>query len=173
MSPNLSRLNSGPLPVATSKYPSCTGHFVSMSLPLSPPRPAWPHLLRSLPSNSTTASDDGAPGVAPGLITAGCGRSGSWTCHFWFGSIGVSLNPRSGFGVVCAAPVTANARRAVKAVAGRSIGDYSLTPAPPRQPESLPPSATIEDPDGKDRARTSRRHLSDRPAGVPKRLGGR
>ena len=32
-------------------------------------------------------------------------------------------------------------------------------------------SATIEDPDGKDRARISRGHLPDRPTGVPERLG--
>src|SRR5213594_1299251 len=54
------------------------------------------HRDRSLPSNSTIASDGGLPGASgapPGVTTLGWGRSGSCTCHLPPGNIGVSVYP--------------------------------------------------------------------------------
>ena len=46
---------------------------------------------KSVPLNSTIASDGGAPGLEAGVTTGGRGRFGSCTCHFPPGSIGVSV----------------------------------------------------------------------------------
>ena len=77
-----------PVPAATTIAPDSIFHAAG-----------WPfsfcHFERSVPLNSTTASDGGAPGVScvlkvPGATTAGCGRLPSCTCHLPPGSIGVS-----------------------------------------------------------------------------------
>src|SRR4026209_132338 len=59
------------VPGATSMKPSRTRHSAG------PPFP-FRHLERSLPSNSTIASDGGFPGAA-GVMTGGRGRLRSWT----------------------------------------------------------------------------------------------
>src|ERR1022692_3263958 len=68
ISPNFSHVSRSPLP-EHSKYPSLTGHVGSISLPALAPRPICAHLERSLPLNSTVASEGGAYGVAPGVTT--------------------------------------------------------------------------------------------------------
>src|SRR5881396_1227142 len=77
-SPKTRRVIIGPVPAATSTYPSRTTHFAGES---SCDR----HCERSLPSNSTMASDGGGSGgrSGPGSTTGGRGRSIECTGHCW------------------------------------------------------------------------------------------
>src|SRR2546426_1059790 len=87
-SPNSALVLMAPVPAATTIAPD------SIFQPAGCPRSVC-HLDRSVPLNSTTESDGGAPGVwsvlkLPGVTIVGCGRAPSWTCHLPPGSMGVS-----------------------------------------------------------------------------------
>src|SRR6058998_415940 len=87
-SPKTRRVIIGPVPAATSTYPSRTTHFAGES---SCDR----HCERSLPSNSTMASDGGGSGgrSGPGSTTGGRGRSIECTGHCWAVIVAGSIHP--------------------------------------------------------------------------------
>src|SRR5689334_1968483 len=76
--PNPRFVITDPVPGATSTYPLRTTHFAGeLSCDC--------HCARSLPSNSTIASDGGGTGgrSGPGSTTGGRGRSIEWTGQVW------------------------------------------------------------------------------------------
>src|SRR5262249_19267775 len=99
-----------------------TFHFGSCSCPLV----FWTQCERSLPSKSTIASEGGVSvNGCPGATLRARGRFISCTFHFWSGSCGVSLYPRTSspadagiwlppfFGAAGGAPCCAATTRAV------------------------------------------------------------
>src|SRR5438046_6415107 len=151
MSPRTRRVMIGPAPATTSAYPSRTSHFAGVP---SCDR----HCDRSLPSNSTMASDGGGGGgrSGPGSTTGGRGRSIEWTGQVWAVIVAGSITPMT----MNAERETRNAEQKVAALFRVPTSAFRVSLKVSRFPSPLP-ARTVRYPPGESRASRSEEHTSE------------